>query len=161
MGYKRLHTTLRMNKVKHRGTEKIGLIRFLCTSSGSLGQPAGIPEGRTCQWSPKDEDALMQKTPVLSLHHLQHMMGKTVSLLLQSFKAMSIRMRKVKPVAQKTQSYLTTELPSQWQKIFPIESSTPAPSSLEIKWLHFFYLFLLVLFFTKVNYMSTISIHKL
>lgn len=142
MGYKRLHTILRINKVKHRGTEKIGLIHFLCTSWGSLGQPAGIPEGRTCQWSPKAEDALMQKTPVLSLHHLQHMMGRQYCCCYKSFKAMSIRMHKVKPVAQKTQSYWTTELPSQWQKIFPIESSTPAPSSLEIKWLHFFLPFL-------------------
>lgn len=46
-------------------------------------------------------------------------------------------MLKVKAVAQKAQSHLTTELPSHLQKIFPIETSTPAPSSLEIKWLHF------------------------
>lgn len=65
-------------------------------------------------------------------------------------------MHKVKPVAQKTQSYLTTELPSQLQKIFPIESSTPAPSSLEIKWLHFS-TFFVGFIFTKVNYMPTIQ----
>lgn len=69
-------------------------------------------------------------------------------------------MHKVKPVTQETQSYLTTELPSQLQKIFPIESSTPAPSSLEIKWLHFS-TFFVGFIFTKVNYMPTISGHKL
>lgn len=53
--------------MKHTGTEKIGLIHFLCTSLGSLGQPPGIPEGTTCQWSPKAEDALMQRTFGLGL----------------------------------------------------------------------------------------------
>lgn len=110
MGYKRLHTTPRMNKMKHTETEKIGLILFLCTSLRVSRAASRTPRGQGMPMEPEGWGCSDAKDMSWVYITCSIWWGRQLHCCYRSFKARSIWMHKVKPVAQKTEllNYWTT-----------------------------------------------------